>query len=95
MNARETFKTAYSIFTNHKTIAFLSVIMHFEDQQQCLSQELKKVRHMSRQAEKGESHQAETRLTKLKHLSHQAEKVRDMSHQAEKGDQALATWKEH
>ena len=31
------------------------------------------------------SHQAETRLTKLKH----------MSHQAEKGDQALATWKEH
>ena len=41
------------------------------------------------------SHQAETRLTKLKHMSHQAEKVRDMSHQAEKGDQALATWKEH
>ncbi len=41
------------------------------------------------------SHQAETRLTKLKHMSHQAEKVRDMSHQAKKGDQALATWKEH
>ena len=41
------------------------------------------------------SHQAETRLTKLKHMSHLAEKVRDMSHQAEKGDQALATWKEH
>ncbi len=43
------------------------------------------------------SHQAETRLTKLKHMSHQAEKVRDISHQAEKGetDQALATWKEH
>ena len=57
---------------------------------QCLSQELKKVRHMSHQAEKGE-----TCLTKLKHMSHQAEKVRDMSHQAEKGDQALATWKEH
>ena len=35
------------------------------------------------------SHQAETRLTKLKHMSHQAEKVSDMSHQAEKGDQAL------
>ena len=52
----------------------------------CLAK-LKKVRHMS--------HQAETRLTKLKHMSHQAEKVRDMSHQAEKGDQALATWKEH
>ena len=41
------------------------------------------------------SHQAETRLTKLKYMSHRAEKVRDMSHQAEKGDQALATWKEH
>ena len=54
---------------------------------QCLSQELKKVRHMS--------HQAETRLTKLKHMSHRAEKVTDMSHQAGKGDQALATWKEH
>ena len=31
------------------------------------------------------SHQAETRLTKLKY----------MSHRAEKSDQALATWKEH
>ena len=48
----------------------------------CLTK-LKKVRHMS--------HQAETRLTKLKHMSHQAEKVRDMSHQAEKGDQALVS----
>ena len=45
----------------------------------CLAK-LKKVRHVS--------HQAEKRLTKLKHMSHQAEKVRDMSHQAEKGDQA-------
>ena len=36
---------------------------------QCLSQELKKVRHMSHQAEKGE-----TCLTKLRHMSHQAEK---------------------
>ena len=64
---------------------------------QCLSQELKKVRHMSHQAEKGE-----TCLTTLRHvsrswniMSHQAEKVRYMSHQAKKGDQALATWKEH
>ena len=45
---------------------------------QCLSQELKKVRHMSHQAEKGETqyHKAETRLTKLK-------KVRHMSRPAE------------
>ena len=38
-------------------------------QNQCLSQELKKVRHMSHQDEKGE-----TCLTKLRHMSHQAEK---------------------
>ena len=38
------------------------------DHIQCLSQELKKVRHMSHQAEKGE-----TCLTKLRHMSHQTE----------------------
>ena len=46
---------------------FLAAV--FSDGSHCLSQELKKVRHMSHQAEKGE-----TCLTKLRHMSHQTEK---------------------
>ena len=47
-------------------------------QNQCLSQELKNVRHVS--------YQDETHVSKLRHMSHQAEKVRHLSDQAEKGD---------